>query len=584
MLENLFSSKIVFKILAFLFIEPAKDFTTLEIIKATDKRQANVSRELDKLVKYKIVHKNKEGVQNFYRLDQDSLDYLALEGFFKNISNFKKEYVIYNEEAGAALLYLQYILRGFGTDVAAKNDSILSITPNSFTTFKDNTVNFHFEKGQMDKLIPEAIKKLTTDTKFVFETISPVTLKAGQKALEIFSELKKNKYKISAKKALEIVEEFKDIVSIQSSYNTIGVLELKNHEYSIQAKNLLEKKSKKTDINPNSALEKFLAPEELTLTQEMRIDLLKLVIKSKQSQIKIFEELTEFTKNWQWLNFGYRGPGLEYNFFEETFNELSEKNISDLKNELTKLKKYSHNIIIEKKAFSKKLKLTFKEENFLRALANLSYLKIYRKDIAFLINFLTFKIIENFNKQQVSLKNHYYLTLEEIERMIRGESVPDKEILGKREEFCLYIGKNNSSSNILLEGTEAHKFYEKAKIIKDKELTVDNIHLLDGMTACLGETGNWVYGKVKIVNTPADIEKMEKGDILVSVATTPDILSAMKKAAAIVTDHGGITCHAAIVSRELNVPCLIGTKYATRVFKDGDGVVVCPRHSHIKFD
>jgi pyruvate,water dikinase len=76
---------------------------------------------------------------------------------------------------------------------------------------------------------------------------------------------------------------------------------------------------------------------------------------------------------------------------------------------------------------------------------------------------------------------------------------------------------------------------------------------------------------------------MKDGDILVSVATTPDILPAMKKAAAIVTDHGGITCHAAIVSRELNIPCLIATKYATKVFKDGDSVVVCPRHRYIKF-
>jgi pyruvate,water dikinase len=103
------------------------------------------------------------------------------------------------------------------------------------------------------------------------------------------------------------------------------------------------------------------------------------------------------------------------------------------------------------------------------------------------------------------------------------------------------------------------------------------------MTACLGKTGDWVYGTVRIVNTPADMKNMTKGDILVSAATTPDILPAMKLAGAIVTDQGGITCHAAIVSRELNLPCLIGTKYATKIFKDGDKVIVCPRHAYIKF-
>jgi pyruvate,water dikinase len=56
--------------------------------------------------------------------------------------------------------------------------------------------------------------------------------------------------------------------------------------------------------------------------------------------------------------------------------------------------------------------------------------------------------------------------------------------------------------------------------------------------------------------------------------TRPEYISAMKKAAAIVTDEGGITCHAAIVSRELKKPCIIGTKIATKVLKDGDLVEV----------
>jgi len=63
---------------------------------------------------------------------------------------------------------------------------------------------------------------------------------------------------------------------------------------------------------------------------------------------------------------------------------------------------------------------------------------------------------------------------------------------------------------------------------------------------------------------------MNEGDILVSIATDPDIVPAMKKAAAFVTDQGGMTSHAAIVAREMNKPCVIGTKIATRVLQDGD--------------
>ena len=71
-----------------------------------------------------------------------------------------------------------------------------------------------------------------------------------------------------------------------------------------------------------------------------------------------------------------------------------------------------------------------------------------------------------------------------------------------------------------------------------------------------------------------EISKMEDGDIMVAHSTFPSLVPAMKKAAAIVTEDGGITCHAAIVSRELGIPCIIGTKIATKVFKDGDLVEV----------
>ena len=70
------------------------------------------------------------------------------------------------------------------------------------------------------------------------------------------------------------------------------------------------------------------------------------------------------------------------------------------------------------------------------------------------------------------------------------------------------------------------------------------------------------------------IGEAQEGDIIVSTMTTPDFVPAMQKAAAIITDEGGITCHAAIVARELNKPCVIGTKFATEILKDGDEVEV----------
>ena len=91
-----------------------------------------------------------------------------------------------------------------------------------------------------------------------------------------------------------------------------------------------------------------------------------------------------------------------------------------------------------------------------------------------------------------------------------------------------------------------------------------------GLTAFKGKA----KGFVKIINAPDDMHKMNEGDIVVSINCTPQITPILKKAAAIVTDEGGIGSHAAIVSRELKKPCILGTKIASSIFKDGDLVEV----------
>ncbi len=81
-------------------------------------------------------------------------------------------------------------------------------------------------------------------------------------------------------------------------------------------------------------------------------------------------------------------------------------------------------------------------------------------------------------------------------------------------------------------------------------------------------------GHVKVLASPKEIEKVKEGDVLVAKMTSPDYVPAMKKASAIITDEGGMTSHAAIVSRELGVPAVVGTKEATTKLKDGFVVTV----------
>ena len=95
--------------------------------------------------------------------------------------------------------------------------------------------------------------------------------------------------------------------------------------------------------------------------------------------------------------------------------------------------------------------------------------------------------------------------------------------------------------------------------------------VLDGLGASPGEA----TGVVKIVFSPQEANtKINDGDILVTIATDPSFTPFMEKASAIITDIGGILSHAAIVSRELGIPCVVGCGKATKILKDGMRVTV----------
>lgn len=94
--------------------------------------------------------------------------------------------------------------------------------------------------------------------------------------------------------------------------------------------------------------------------------------------------------------------------------------------------------------------------------------------------------------------------------------------------------------------------------------------ILEGLGASPGVAG----GKVKIVKDMKEINKVEKGDVLVAKMTSPDYVPAMEKASAIVTDEGGLTSHAAIVSREMGVPCIVGTEKATKTLQENQLITV----------
>ena len=117
---------------------------------------------------------------------------------------------------------------------------------------------------------------------------------------------------------------------------------------------------------------------------------------------------------------------------------------------------------------------------------------------------------------------------------------------------------------------------DKSEKVEDTAVatTTDREIVVKGLPASPGKAA----GKAHVIINPEDIDEFKEGEILVTAMTAPDWVPAMKKAKAIVTDAGGMTCHASIVSRELGIPCIVGTKSrsheATTSIKDGQMITV----------
>ena len=122
-------------------------------------------------------------------------------------------------------------------------------------------------------------------------------------------------------------------------------------------------------------------------------------------------------------------------------------------------------------------------------------------------------------------------------------------------------------------GTQARQLIEKIS-----KINTEGISEIKGTVANKGI----VRGKVKLVFIEQDMSKVQEGDVIVTTMTRPEWVPVMKIASAYVTDAGGVLCHAAIIARELNKPCIIGTKFATQILKDNNEIEVDANNGIVK--
>lgn len=171
---------------------------------------------------------------------------------------------------------------------------------------------------------------------------------------------------------------------------------------------------------------------------------------------------------------------------------------------------------------------------------------------------MLFPLINNFFQ-----KRDYGVNLTYNE--IVNEGVKNKSSLNSRAESILKLGEVFPISS----EKEINSYLEEENIVFQNNSS-ENSSKISGRSASSGI----VKGRAVLVLSSDDLSKVKKDSIIISTMTSPEFVVVMEKAKAIVTDEGGMSSHAAIVSREMGIPCIVGTENATKILKDGDLIEV----------
>lgn len=201
----------------------------------------------------------------------------------------------------------------------------------------------------------------------------------------------------------------------------------------------------------------------------------------------------------------------------------------------------------------------------------LSWLKTYRIDVYTYVFYLTLNIREEIiRRMQCNLKLFLRHTKHEIVESLRGNQVSLEELNARKIYGIIMV----NGQLTMIKGNAVHKI----KHAISEETLSNKLKDIKGTIAYKGV----VRGKARVLFTSREIKRVKKGDILVCNLTNPDYNPVFKKIAGIVTDEGGILCHSAIMAREFKIPCIIGTKIATRVIRDGDMIEINAHNGTVK--
>jgi phosphohistidine swiveling domain-containing protein len=310
-------------------------------------------------------------------------------------------------------------------------------------------------------------------------------------------------------------------------------------------------------------IDNVLTPGKSGRNEKELVNILHLSEKYKDRGARaIDKDLKEHIFNYSWLkNTGYYGDFFPKAYYLRRIQSNAQGDptgrLREIINEREQ-KRQNFRKLLNKINSNNKLKIisqTLNEAVYFRSFRSEEYYRtsIYLQEL--------FKEISKKLKLR-SVKELYYFTLPEVAQALSCNKPLNRQSIMRRQKSFILI--SDAGGYVLFEGEKAKRLANKYRtnIVKPQRLS--------GRVAFLGK----VQGRVVIVRGLNDFKKVIPGSILVSQSTQPNYVPILKKVRAIVTEEGGVLSHASVISRELKIPCIIGTKIATRVLKDGDIVEV----------
>ena len=473
-----------------------------------------------------------------------------------------------------------------------------------FYTFKNDFMTGYLEISSFKRVGLGVLKKIAKDKLFFKKIIQKIYEKGDELMIFCDKVNKTNVSKLTDKQILKLYEEYMWKLRTLRAWGWIPVLLDGTEEVSL-SKYIMDEFSQFLNGKPQekemsrlySTLSSSEKKSEVQTEELARLNLL-LKIKSspdgeiilgliKKGEIQeierkyllVFRLLKNHTRKFAWLPYQYEGPIMNI----DDLVKLLKGNLDQTENierQKKNLLEHYKEVKIQKNKIIKELGLSSQLIHLFEVSAELMFIKDYRKYFYQSSYVAMDKVIVEIAKRlQMDFKEVKYLVLEEIaDALLKNKADYYRSKAKLRLNECCYLATNGTIK--VYEGQAMNKILSSQlkDVKKVSEIVSEKQDILKGMVAYSG----LVRGTVKIVLTKEDIDKVIEGDILVSSATNPDLITAMKKAAAFVTDTGGIISHAAIVARELKKPCIVGTKIATHVLKDGDIVEVNANEGFVK--